>query len=78
MVNFPVVLKLLKRFFAFDFEFFYAFVFESLEDAIPLAISNIRAIEDNTLAIIVVGGCIVRDFIIVRVCTYLVVEVRHA
>jgi len=71
-----VFLKLLKRFFAFDFEFFYTFVFQALEDTVPLPVSIVRpAVEDHALAIIV-RGLIISDFI--GVPTNLVVQVRHA
>ena len=46
-----VVLKLLKRFFAFNFEFFNAFGLLSLQSTVPLSVSIVRLVEDDTLLI---------------------------
>jgi hypothetical protein len=78
LVDFAVFLKLLKRFFAFDFEFFYTFVFQAFEDTVSLPVSIIwGAVKHHALAIIV-SGLIISDFIGVRIPTNLMVQVRHA
>ena len=67
LVDFFVVLKLLQRFFAFNFKFFYAFVLQSFQYTVSLSVSVVRLVEDD--AFLVGSGIII--IISIRISTNL-------